>query len=561
MRSSSARRSRQSGSVLILVTLMVPFLVIPLVGLAIDASVARLTQLKLQAAVDGAAIGAGRLLGAVADNKVKPLAEEFLASNFRTDKSAGTWGTYNLTSTVVYTPGITKKIDITARAWVPLLFLRSFFHFTDVMVAAAGTATRTDSRVMVVIDRSGSMTSSDGAGSTVIADAKLYASAFTGKFTEGSDELGLVVFDGSGFVAYPHLNPNWDPTITKDSTGGPDVFFNDPTDANNMVAQIGNISANNGQTGTAEALWLAYMELQKTHLKDLAADGNDFRLNSIVMLTDGLPQSMTVWPNNPAPNGNALLSASTCVNRIVPPTLDAHGNIIVAGNPNPTPMLGWIAVSRPFSSSAPLGLYQLASRDPAATHTSVWWVGQPQSDEEALNPATAGGCTGLQPIPGNLGSAAKNDFDHIPATDMWGNLTSGSAYKTASQFIDANGNVVANPLNVALTFDNTQVTSGDHWALAFWNATDSAAQRIRADVNLANRAGDVQNMKIAIYVIGYSGNAPGNDQGLLKRVANDISCPTYDSTKATGLYVQAGNKTALANAFNTVYNAILRLAK
>ena len=328
MRSSSARRSRQSGSVLILVTFMVPFLVIPLVGLAIDASVARLTQLKLQAAVDGAALGAGRLLGAVADSKVKPLAEEFLASNFRVDRSAGTWGAYNLTSTVVYTPVITKKIDITARVFVPLLFLRSFFHFTDVMVAANGTATRTDSRVMVIIDRSGSMTSSDGAGSTVIADAKLYASEFAGKFTEGSDELGLVVFDGSGFVAYPHLNPNWDPTITATSTGGPDVFFNDPTDANNMLAQIGNISANNGQTGTAEALWLAYMELQKTHLKDLAADGFDYRLNSIVMLTDGLPQSMTVWPNNPATaSDNAIKAASTCNNIIVPTTYNPNGTV------------------------------------------------------------------------------------------------------------------------------------------------------------------------------------------------------------------------------------------
>src|ERR1017187_65262 len=550
MPSSSARRTRQSGSILMLMTFMLPFLVIPLVGLAIDASVCRVVELRLQAAVDGAATGAGRLLGKVNDNVVQNVASEFLKSNFTT--GAGGWFAYNLSSVqgtdIVYTPGITKKISVKARVTEPLLFLR-VLGFPSVLITAIGKATRTDSRVMFVIDRSGSMNSSDGAGSTVIADAVSYAQTFVQKFTESSDELGLVVLDGSAVVGYPTHNPGWDSTTTASSTGGPNATFNDPTDPNNMVTQIGRITANNGQTGTAEALWLAYIELQKTHLRDLAADGVDYRLNSIVMLTDGLPQSMTVWPNNPA--DNALKAGDTCANRIIPVT-----------QPNPPPMKGWIAVSRPFSSSPPLGLYQLASTDPAAAHTAVWWVAQPQSDEEALNPATAGGCSALQPIPGtNLGSAANTDFGKIPSIDMWGNSTAGTAYMTASQFIDASGNVVANPLNVGHTFDPTKVTSGDDWALAFWNATDSSAKRIRADVNLVNRAGDLQNMKIAIYVIGYSGNAPGNDQGLLKRVANDTTSTSYDTTQATGLYVQAGNTTALAAAFNTVYSAILRLAQ
>jgi len=550
MPSSSARRSRQSGSILMLMTFMLPFLVIPLVGLAIDASVCRLVELRLQAAVDGAATGAGRLLGKVNDNVVQNVASEFLKSNFST--GGGSWGAYNLNAVqgtdIKYIAGITKKVFVKARVTVPLLFLR-MLGFPNVLVVAAGQANRTDSRVMFVIDRSGSMNSSDGAGSTVIADAVSYAQQFVQKFTESADELGLVVFDGSAVVGYPTHNPGWDSSTKSTSVGGPNATFNDPTDPNNMVAQIGRVVSNNGQTGTAEALWLAYIELQKTHLRDLAADGVDYRLNSIVMLTDGLPQSMTVWPNNPA--DNALKAGDTCANRIIPVT-----------QPNPPPMKGWIAVSRPFSSSSPLGLYQLASTDPAAAHTSVWWVAQGQGDEEALNPNTASGCTGLTPITGNLGSSTATDFGKIPSIDMWGNSTAGTAYMTASQFIDASGNVVANPLAVGTVFDPTKVTSGDHWALAFWNATDSAAKRIRADVNMPNRLpADTQNMKIAIYVIGYSGNAPGNDQGLLKRVANDTTSTSYDTTQATGLYVQAGNKTALAAAFNTVYNAILRLTQ
>src|ERR1035441_6148593 len=117
MPSSSARRSRQSGSILMLMTFMLPFLVIPLVGLAIDASVCRLVELRLQAAVDGAATGSGRLLGVVTDNVVQNVASEFLKSNFTT--GGGSWGAYNLSSVqgtdIVYTPGITKKIFVKAR--------------------------------------------------------------------------------------------------------------------------------------------------------------------------------------------------------------------------------------------------------------------------------------------------------------------------------------------------------------------------------------------------------------------------------------------------------------
>src|ERR1017187_1326662 len=171
MPSSSARRSRQSGSILMLMTFMLPFLVIPLVGLAIDASVCRLVELRLQAAVDGAATGSGRLLGVVTDNVVQNVASEFLKSNFTT--GGGSWGAYNLSSVqgtdIVYTPGITKKISVKARVTEPLLFLR-VLGFPSVLIAAIGKATRTDSRVMFVIDRSGSMNSCDGAGSTVIAD-------------------------------------------------------------------------------------------------------------------------------------------------------------------------------------------------------------------------------------------------------------------------------------------------------------------------------------------------------------------------------------------------------
>ncbi len=43
---------------------------------------------------------------------------------------------------------------------------------------------------------------------------------------------------------------------------------------------------------------MAYVELQKAHLRDIAGGITDTRINAIVLLTDGLPQAVTIWPNN-----------------------------------------------------------------------------------------------------------------------------------------------------------------------------------------------------------------------------------------------------------------------
>ena len=67
-------------------------------------------------------------------------------------------------------------------------------------------------------------------------------------------------------------------------------------------------------------------------------------------------------------------------------------------------------------------------------------------------------------------------------------------------------------------------------------------------------------MAITIFTIGYLGNG-GTDDGLLKRVANDKSAVGYDNTQATGRYIPASDKNALANAFDTLASIILRLSQ
>src|SRR5580704_18836597 len=57
-------RRRQRGFILTLYPLMMLFIIMPIVGLAIDAGILYMIKGKLQMAVDGAALGAARNLSA-----------------------------------------------------------------------------------------------------------------------------------------------------------------------------------------------------------------------------------------------------------------------------------------------------------------------------------------------------------------------------------------------------------------------------------------------------------------------------------------------------------------
>jgi hypothetical protein len=527
-----------------LMALILPAVLVPLVGLAIDGTMCYVVQAKLAAAADGAALGAGRLLGTAADPA--EIAGEFLSANFQTGV-AGFWGANNMQQNITYTSGTTKVIQVDASVDVPLLFLRVIGK-TKSTVTATAIATRRDSRMVLVIDRSGSMTQTQSDGNTAIADVVSYAQGFTQNFTPGTDEVGLVVYDGSAVVGYPTTRP-WDSTTTSTSTGGPDTSFLSKNGASccDMIWQIKAINAANG-TNTAEALWMAYIELQKTHMRDLAANsGVDTRLNSIVLFTDGFPTAVTVDLNNSG--WSAMATSSPCNNK----------------NAWPSPkMMGWIAVS----GTPPFGVSTLpdtrhwpnllASTDPNTSDTANWWMSHAGSDWVNPNPTTPySGCSGLYGG-STASSSALVDINGIPSKDAYGNSMGGTSY-TNSQVVDDTGSVVTpNPVYSGTALDLTQKASAYHWGLAMWNSVYNTANNIRSDSNLANRSGDTTNMSIAIYTIGYLGNG-GLDQGLLRAVSNDKSSATYNSAQPTGMFVPATNPTALANAFTIVASAILRL--
>jgi hypothetical protein len=527
---------------------MLPTLLIPLAGLAIDGSVARVVQIRLQAAVDGAVLGAGRVLGTAAIPDT--LAGEFLQANFRTDGAAGTWGATNLRYLATYTPGITKRIDVQATADAPLLFMRILGR-PVATVGASGSATRSDTRVVWVIDRSGSMNQDDktGTGATVITDAINYTTSLVKRFIEGTDELGLVVFDGSAVVGYP--SGTWSPTINLSTTGGPNKTFYDGT-SYDMIHQIAAIHADNG-TGMAEALSLAYIEIQKAHMRDLNADGVDNRLNSIVLLTDGVPSAVSLYFNDPTnSDANNIVKNSTsggsCTNKTIATPTSANM------------MQAWFAISGPsFVNVKGWGVYQMASKDTDAAHTANWWMsfGNTTSATDAVDPNPSTPYSGCSSMTTDSGSGALyNYFSKIPQADLWGNRLDTAGYVNSHVV----GGSVTSIYN-GTAFDATQANKGYHWGLAMWNSVDNAAKNIRTDANQANRTGDTTGkMNIQIFTIGYSGTN-GCDDGLLKRVANDRAAVGYDSTQPIGQYYSAADGAQLMDAYNALASDLLRLAR
>ncbi|MBZ5580561.1 MAG: hypothetical protein LAP40_28765 [Acidobacteriia bacterium] len=539
MRVNSAIRHRQKGATLLLLMLGLPIVFIPLVGLAIDGTRLYIVQAKLSAAVDGAALGAGRLLNTSANTS--EIAGEFLNVNF----PGGYWGTTDLTPTISYTNALgTNTINVAATVKAPLLFMRIFGQPTAI-VASSAVATRRNTRVELVLDHSGSMNCGGTCNATMTSMLN-GAKQFTGMFTPGTDELGLVAFSGSGIVAYPIYTQPYDPSPLSATQQGPDTSFATSATAGPMFNQI-NAMAAAGGTNSAEGLSLAYIELQKAHNRDAAGAG-DNNLNSIVFFTDGIPTSLSVSPNNPS--NNALLPYGVT---------GGHSPCTYNTNGGTTPdaahtMAGWFTIfgaSPPWNSlTVPAGLNLLRSKDTA--HNSTWWVANGLADFGATpNPSAAvSGCTEMGNGAGHFTPPV--DLARIPSTDYWGNSTNGSAYNLGASYAGS----------CMVSYNPSQVNNPCHWGLAIWNAVDNVGSTIRNQSALGSLPAPTGMLPITIFTIGYNGNATYPvDPVLLKRLANTQDSTSYDPSQQVGMYIQVGNATNLGAAFAQVASSLLRLAR
>jgi Flp pilus assembly protein TadG len=596
-------RIKQRGAMMILLTLMMMTVIIPMAGLAIDLTIMYIVQAKLWEAVDGAGLAAANLIGTT-NESISTLAQQVCAANF----PPGYWTSTGLSCTSTYTPGTAAngyrfEVDVAGQVTVPTLFMK-VFQVNGALVSSTSAVTRRQSRVVMVVDRSGSMS---GLITTLDGIVASFATRFTGNF----DELGYVAFGSSAIVGYPYKNTGPYNFSSLDVTGGPDQYFENVNGNNStspvccdMIYAINQTKSAGGATSMSEGLSLAYIELLKARNRDLALNGGlDVRTNDIILFTDGVPNMFAAYLNSPDPAGGAMTNE---VNYPVPGVLSPGNSLLGTkapfAKPSPTPkatagfascyynpsntsvssatiglqanqMIGVLgAGSAPSSFTANLnGLIQMSTLDTTfaggsgASSWSLNFVKNDTSFTQALNSANKASITDCTTFSANSNLAsATPDLQDIPPWDVFGNnLTplgnpGGYTFSGAASFPDSTTyNSIIYPADAA----NTPTAFGQQLNIAAWNAVDNAANRIRSDTNL----------NATIYTIGYSGNG-GTDDVLLARVANDpgqggypTASPThsngYNSAQRAGQYFPASDANAISNAFAKIAGILLNISR
>jgi Flp pilus assembly protein TadG len=254
-------RPRERGFVLVLYTLMMLFIIIPMVGLAIDAGILYTIKAKLQAAVDGASLGAARSLNRGQDITSQMAAADDTATRYYHANFPDNWMAVTPVSDPTVTWPVspnpaTAIINVVGVVNAPTWFMR-ILGFNSVHLTALGQATRRDVNVLLVIDRSGSLATS-GSCPTLASSAAL----FVDSFSNNRDRMGLVSFGTYYNVDFP-FNYNFQ---------------------SGLSTLLGSLNCV-GWTNAGAAYWKGYQTLKA--LGDLNA------LNVILFFTDGQPNTIT----------------------------------------------------------------------------------------------------------------------------------------------------------------------------------------------------------------------------------------------------------------------------
>jgi Flp pilus assembly protein TadG len=593
MRLRSTSKRLQNGQALIMFTMMVATVLIPIVGLAIDGSRGYLVRLKLSSAVDGGSLAAARLLGTGADAatqlaNAKATATLFVNANFPAkffgaDLAAGGpdvcvddgKDTTDPCKVGAANGGTVKTfkvrtVVVRASAQMPTFFMR-IFGMPLATVSSNGVASRRDVRVVLVMDRSSSMsTYYTGLNQTPdsINDLALrFVNSFSGSADLGGrDEMGLVVFGGSAIVAYPPRD------IAKDYADY--TQFTPPNNnfklAGSMPKYIADIR-DGSNTGTAEALYLAYSTLRAdaNTNPDLAT-----KLNVIVLFTDGLPNGITANANDFRNNTSAannpyymMKLASGCADL----NKGKNSNPLVSSANTNTNMIGWFAQWGGFKASdntGPVGLFKpmMAYADAGLSghgNDIDSYMINAGDDSSAITQMT--GC-----------GAMKTAMARFPDRDLYGNATNLTVGAPAvptgpTANLYEQGDLWKNSTQCNKNnYDPTATSNACQIGLASWQAAAHQAWKIwnqmvwdkPTQTNIPD-PGTYKAQPI-IFTIGFNHNAADPpDMTLLKIIANDPLSPAPFTAAGTvkGMAFEAPDRSAVDAAFQQISREILRLSQ
>ena len=259
------RRSRQTGSVVVMMALAMAVLVAA-VGLVVDTGVTYMVRDKLNAATDAASLAAARAVSQGKDeatqrSNAQAAAIRFFNANYPTNYM-GSNATLNAPN-VVFNNGMVT-ITVSAQASMPVSFLR-LIGASPLTPAVASQAVRKDLDMAVVLDTSGSLYNQ---GNNVIASAK----TFLNQFNADQDRVALIHFAYGAVVDDP-IRP-----VTRGF------------DRASMIKHINDFDFN-GSTASPEGMYWARQQLNNVP----TSNNNRSNLRVIVFFSDGAPNSFASY--------------------------------------------------------------------------------------------------------------------------------------------------------------------------------------------------------------------------------------------------------------------------
>jgi Flp pilus assembly protein TadG len=421
-RVSGRRRQNQRGMAIFFYATMLIF-VIGCVGLAVDVGTIYMIRARLVAAVDAAALAAGRSVNLTntvpeAITAATATADQFFAANFPN-------GYFNSLGTPTVTPTFTQATDgngnptgvlniqVTASVQAPTYFM-NVFNVHSVTVSDTGVASRRGVVMMLVLDQSSSMnTAADPVSGLTACQAMVQAAGNFVNLFSPFDYIGVLPFD-----------------ITVHTTNNGTTGGTPPTQNHTLVSTlISNITCGDN-TNTTGALQYGYQWIKNA--------GQPLALNSIVLFTDGSPNGITAnfparasvdsrfgpslnSPDGSQPSGPAPPAQSGSSNPPAPGITNSCNNNVGATDANGINSEA-ICVNMPIVCSSAGATFQgtLAQWGDQNSWGGPTYGLAPPTDTASVT--IPGSCTNTGAL---AGTNVRQFIAYIPDSDIYGNSLHG----------------------------------------------------------------------------------------------------------------------------------------
>jgi Flp pilus assembly protein TadG len=484
--------SNERGFALIYIAITMVTLLL-FTGLAIDSGRAYVVKAQLTKAVDGAALGAARMLnsGNPKDEATKIFHQNFPAGYMGTEPAPDPAAAGDFFALRTVTASGVNIVTVTATVTMPTTFMK-LANQNEVVVSATGEATRRMVDLSLVLD----VSSSIGSRWPAVRDA---ARTFIDSFDPVGDRLSLTTY-GNGARVIDQMRA---------SRG-----FAKATLINDVPSSLPG-----GSTAMVEGLYRGWDELRSV------PRGSQSGLRVLVLFTDGASNSVPGFYDSTTARGLR--------------TYDFPKNF-----PDPD--------GQTWNNPAVQGLYDT---DTGAVSTPSFFVQGP-SGSTTWNNTCAQGASGY--------ACLNASVPYLPVASAHTHRRSSgipTSFPLESGTLRVNG-VAQNSIR---GLRNKNGTTNKYPAEVF--NINNAARNLLEIIADATRNDD-GDYPIRIYTIGMGdlvqynlGTIPEKPEDILKRIANDIRSPDYNSAQLEGKFYFARTEADVSPAFQALQNQIIRLTK